>query len=107
MYMMAALLLFTACSGKYEEHYDSLKVSHRVINLSNDEPTEIQVIVYYSGKWEGYVQEDCDWLKLKNPSGEGVTIVHVEVAAKNGTDRTGTLHFRAGDDEQIINIRQK
>lgn len=105
--MLTAVLMFTACSGKYEEHYDSLKVSHRVINVSNEQVTDIQVIVYYSGKWEGYVQEDCDWLKLKNPKGEGVTIVHVEVAPKNGTDRTGTLHFTGGGHEEIINIRQK
>ena len=106
----AVLLGFTACSGKYEENYPQLRVSHSVLNVDNAADNVYYVWVYYSGKWNAHVQEGCDWMSIQNPQGKGKTLVGVKVTGAGGqnVDRTGLLHFNAdGQEECIINIRQK
>ena len=110
MLTAAVLMGFTACSGKYEENYPYLRVSHRVMNVDNPADSVYHVWVYYSGKWNAYVQEDCDWMSIQNPEGKGKTLVGIKVAGTDGqsVDRTGLLHFNAdGQEECIINIRQR
>ena len=110
MLTAAVLMGFTACSGKYEENYPYLRVSHRVMNVDNPADSVYHVWVYYSGKWNAHVQEDCDWMSIQNPEGNGKTLVGIKVAGTYGksVDRTGLLHFNAdGQEECIINIRQR
>lgn len=110
MLTAAVLMGFTACSGKYEENYPYLRVSHRVMNVDNPADSVYHVWVYYSGKWNAHVQEDCDWMSIQNPEGKGKTLVGIKVAGTYGksVDRTGLLHFNAdGQEECIINIRQR
>ena len=110
MLTAAVLMGFTACSGKYEENYPYLRVSHRVMNVDNPADRVYHVGVYYSGKWNAHVQEDCDWMSIPTPEGKGKTLVGIKVAGTDGksVDRTGLLHFNAdGQEECIINIRQR
>ena len=110
MLTAAVLMGFTACSGKYEENYPYLRVSHRVMNVDNPADSVYHVWVYYSGKWNAHVQEDCDWMSIQNPEGKGKTLVGIKVAGTDGksVDRTGLIHFNAdGQEECIINIRQR
>lgn len=108
--MVTAFLAAVSCNRKYEEHYDRLSISHRVINMSNVQDTVFKVWVYYSGSWNARVQEDCDWLRLKNASGNGKSIVEVEIdgAGNRLIDRTGLIHFNAsGQEESLLNVRQR
>ena len=94
--LAAAILLCAAsCTRKYEEHHDTLAVSHSLMKVTNDEDMVIQMWVYYSGSWEGHVAEDCDWLRLQNPSGTGTGIVLFDVAARTGTPRNTFVRFTA------------
>lgn len=107
--LAAAILLCAAsCTRKYEEHHDTLAVSHSLMKVTNDEDMVIQMWVYYSGSWEGHVAEDCDWLRLQNPSGTGTGIVLFDVAARTGTPRNTFVRFTAeGQEEVLINIMQE
>lgn len=110
IYILAAAIVFCAasCTNRYEEHHEKLAVSHSLMKVTNDEDMVIQIWVYYSGKWEGHVSDDCDWLSLQNPEGTGTGIVHVNVKAKTGTPRNTFVRFTAeGQDEVLINFMQE
>ena len=109
LFILAIALMFcvASCTHKYEERHDTLAVSHSLMNVKNDVDTQVQMWVYYSGEWEVRLPEDCDWLSLKNPRGKGTSIIHLEVAARTGVERSAMLRVTAaGQKEVVINIKQ-
>ena len=96
-----------SCTQKYEEHHDTLAVSHSLMNVKNDVEIEVQMWVYYSGEWEVSVEEDCDWISLKNPRGKGTSLIHVNIAPRTGVERSALLRVSAaGQEDVLINIKQ-
>ena len=103
--LAVALLGVAACSQKYEERYDSIRSDYEFLNVGAAADT-IPMMVYYSRQWKAQVQEDCDWLTVDKPAGEGVSVIHVITTDNDGPLRAADLFLVAGGESLSINIQQ-
>ena len=101
----AALLMFAACSQKYEEKYDTLRCDYEFINAAAVADT-IPMMVYYSGKWKAEPEEGCDWISVDTPEGHGVSVMHIITVDNEGEARSELLHLIAKQDTLSVNIQQ-
>ena len=108
MILLAAALMLTAtaCTKKYEDRYDHLRVDRTLLKLP-PESGEIPRMVYYSGKWQAELDGECEWASIDATGGNGISAVHLRYDENILAARETFLIFSNGKDDPItINSTQ-
>ena len=105
LYLLTALVLFSACQEKYKEDYPVLKMDNTKFTYTASS-TKALLYIYYNGEWTAEVTKGADWATLDKTSGSGVYGNHLRFSENPGISRLSEVTVRGGEDVWVMTVIQ-
>ena len=105
--LLGLVALMAACQTRFEESYDSLKMSSDSLIVSSD-AGKFPVTVYYSGKWSASPDGSVSWAELSDTRNEGVASFKVAYSKNEGPSRMFRINIKCDNgDTRVLKVTQK
>lgn len=101
LYILAALIVCSACAEKYLDSWEHLALDLKKFSLGASS-TQMPVCIHYDGAWTAEITSGSEWLSVEPAAGTGTQTIHMVYEANTGLSRGAELTITTDKGEKKV-----